>query len=277
MTKKGTKAHSSEATIDERYYVETAARTVRLLLAIAQIDEPASLPMIVAELGWSKPMVYRLVRTLVSIGALRQLDNKAYTLGPTMITLGESALRATRLVEVARPYLEQLHDELDETIVLTVLDGDEVIYLDRIEADKLLIPRTRLGSRLPAYCTSTGQVLLAGLEDEEIIARLARREFKKVAPNTLTSLDEVLERIHRVRRDGYALNDEELAVGHRATAAPVRDHSGEVAAAVSVSVPAARVSRAEIKRMATQVLTPTAERISSALGANLKFGSLSAA
>jgi IclR family pca regulon transcriptional regulator len=254
--------------IDERYYVETAARTMQLLLAVAELEGPAPLAAIVAKLGWSKPAVYRLVRTLETVGALRLQDGKGYVLGPALITLGQGALRATRLLEVARPYLEQLHAELEETIVLTVLDGDEVVYVDRIEADKILIPRTRLGSRLPAYSTSTGQVLLAGLGDDEVRRRLADREFEHIAPNTLNSLDALIERLATIRRDGYAVNDEELAVGHRAIAAPLRDYSGAVVAAVSVSVPSARISRKELTQHATRSLLPAARKISVGLGAD---------
>jgi IclR family pca regulon transcriptional regulator len=254
--------------IDERYYVETAARTMQLLLAVAELDGPAPLAAIVAKLGWSKPAVYRLVRTLETVGALRLQDGKGYVLGPALITLGQGALRATRLLEVARPYLEQLHTELEETIVLTVLDGDEVVYVDRIEADKILIPRTRLGSRLPAYSTSTGQVLLAGLGDDEVRRRLADREFEHIAPNTLGSLDALIERLATIRRNGYAVNDEELAVGHRAIAAPLRDYSGAVVAAVSVSVPSARISRKELTQHATRSLLPVARKISVGLGAD---------
>jgi IclR family pca regulon transcriptional regulator len=254
--------------IDERYYVETAARTMQLLLAVAELEGPAPLAAIVAKLGWSKPAVYRLVRTLETVGALRLQDGKGYVLGPALITLGQGALRATRLLEVARPYLEQLHAELEETIVLTVLDGDEVVYVDRIEADKILIPRTRLGSRLPAYSTSTGQVLLAGLSDDEVRRRLADREFEHIAPNTLDSLDALIKRLATIRRNGYAVNDEELAVGHRAVAAPLRDYSGTVVAAVSVSVPSARISRKELTRHATRSLLPAARKISVGLGAD---------
>ncbi len=94
--------------------------------------------------------VYRLVRTLEASGALRQQDGKGYVLGPALISLGQSALRATRLPEIVRPYFEQLYDQIGETVVLTVLDGDEVVYVDRIEADKVIIPRNHLGGRLPA-------------------------------------------------------------------------------------------------------------------------------
>lgn len=253
--------------IDERYYVDAAARTLQLLKVVADVDGPISLASLVSELGWTKPSVYRLVRTLEAIGGLRMQEDRGYVLGPALITIGQAALRATRLQDIARPRMEALREQLDETIVLTVLDGDEVVYVDRIEADKILIPRTRLGSRLPAYATSTGQVLLSGLDDEEVARRLKDREFEQLAPNTLRDLDELMERLAQVRRRGYAINDEELTVGHRSAAAPIRDRFGAVVAAVSVSVPAARASRAQLTEFATKALVPVAEEISTGLGA----------
>lgn len=253
--------------IDERYYVDAAARTLQLLKLVAEIAEPAPLTVLVARLGWSKPAVYRLVRTLEAVGGLRLEDGKGYVLGPALITLGQAALRATRLPDIARPHMEALHEQLDETIVLTVLDGDEVVYVERLEADKILIPRTRLGSRLPAYATATGQVLLSGLDDAEVRARTRARTFEPLAPNTLRDIDQLLERLREIRRCGYAINDEELAVGHRSIAAPVRDHTGGVVAAVSVSVPAARASRSQLTECATSALLPAVDRISAGLGA----------
>jgi len=252
--------------VDERYFVETAARTLRLLQTVATIDGPAPLTMIVERLGWSKPAVYRLVRTLEAIGALRQQDGAGYVLGPMLITLGLSALHATGLVGIARPHLERLHAEVEESVVLTVLDGREVVYVDRIEADKILIPRTRLGSRLPAYCTSTGQVLLAGLADQDVRRRLEGQAFDRVGPNTLETIDELMDRLEDIRRVGFAVQDEELTVGHRSAAAPVRDHTGATAAAISVSVPTARVTRQQLIRFATEAMVPAADAISLALG-----------
>jgi IclR family pca regulon transcriptional regulator len=258
---------SARPEIDPRYYVETAARTVELLRVVAAMDGPAGLGAIVDRLGWSKPAVYRLVRTLETTGALRaDPDGRGYVMGPIMITLGQAAVRATRLTEIARPQLERLAAELGETIVLTVLDGDEVVYLDRIESDQILIPRTQIGSRLPAYCTSTGQVLLAGLDDDEVRARLRGRRLRRRAPRTLTTVRALLGRLAETRRRGWAINDEELAVGHRAGAAPIRDHSEQVVAAISVSVPSARVGLDELERFVVERLVPTATAISVALG-----------
>lgn len=259
---------SAAPEIDPRYHVETAARTLELLHAVAETDAPASLGSLVARLGWSKPAVYRLVRTLEAVRALRQHDGKGYVLGPSLITLGHAALRATRLPETVRPYLEDIAERIGETVVLTVLDGDDVVYVDRIESDQILIPRTRLGSRLPAYCTATGHVLLANLADEEVRRRVEGRQLVAQTARTVSSIDELLERLDGVRCRGYAVNDEELAVGHRAVAAPVRDHRDACVAAISISVPSARVSRAKLERFAKDVLVPGARAASVALGAS---------
>jgi DNA-binding IclR family transcriptional regulator len=253
--------------IDSRYYVDTAARTLTLLHAVAESDEPASLGALVSRLEWSKPAVYRLVRTLEAVGALRQQDSKGYVLGPSIITLGQAALRATRLHDIARPYLEELADRVGETVVLTVLDRLEVVYIDRIESDQILIPRTKLGSRLPAHCTATGQALLAGFADDEVRRMYRGRRLEARTSHTIAGLDELIDRLAKTRRRGYALNNEELAVGHRAVAAPLRNHAGEYVAAMSISVPSARVSLEQLERFATEALLPVVDRASVALGA----------
>jgi IclR family pca regulon transcriptional regulator len=184
-----------------------------------------------------------------------------------MIWLGQAALHTTRLPEVVHPYLEDLFTKLGETVVLTILEGDEVIYVDRIEADHVIVERTHLGSRLPAYCTATGQVLLSGLSGNEVRQRLAGTTLIARGPNTLTSLSAVLERLAEIRRRGFAINDEELAIGHRSAAVPVLDHDGQVVAAISVSVAAGRVSPSEVQRFASEYLVPAAAAASAELGA----------
>lgn len=253
--------------VDERYYVETAARAIHLLKTIGECESPVSLAQLVDKMQWSKPSVYRLLRTLEAVGALRQQDSKGYILGPTIVALGQAALRETGLLETAGPHLRALHRALGETIVLTVLDGAEVVYLERIEADEILIPRTRIGSRLPAYCTATGQALLAGLSDEEIVRRHEGRTLSARGPNTITSMDRLLDRISAVRQQGYAINNQELTAGHRAAAAPIVDQRNETIAAVSVSVPTVRVSASALRRFADEHLVPAAKAISSDMGA----------
>jgi IclR family pca regulon transcriptional regulator len=257
---------------DQRYHVDTAVRTLALLEAVALIGKPAALNDIVARLGWTKPSVYRLLRTLESVGALRRTDGKHYVLGPKLIVLGQSALRATGLPEVARAKMEELQEEVGETIVLSTLDYRDIIVLDRVEANEILRPNYQFGDRLPAYCTSSGRVLMSDLTDDEIRERLADVEFERLGPRTPKSMDEVLKRMRAARKAGYSINDEELTLGHRSVAAPIRDHTGSVVASMSVSVPSVRVSVDELKKIATDHLVPGVEAVSAELAAPTPTG-----
>jgi IclR family pca regulon transcriptional regulator len=251
--------------VDDRYYLGSVGRAVSLLDYLARVQRPQKLADLVAGLGWNKPMVYRLVRTLETHGAVRA-HRDGYVLGPLVIALGQGALAAIQLPELARPHLERLHNEFNETINLSILDGDEIVILQRVETREILGLRLSVGSRLPAYCTSVGHVLLADLEDTEVERRLAHTEFDTVGPNTITSTAKLIERLHQVQIQGYAVNDEELAKGHRAAAAPIRDHSERVVAAINVSLPAARINERDVRSRIVPELVATATALSTQLG-----------
>jgi DNA-binding IclR family transcriptional regulator len=250
--------------IDPRYHLDAAARTIQLLQAVGEYG-PVSLAALTSKLGWTKPMVYRLVRTLHSCGALTLRDDR-YTLGPVMISLGHAALQSIRLVDVARPTLATIHEATGESTILTVLDGTDVVYVDFIETDHLIVVRARLGSRLPAYYAASGHVLLSGLPPESLTALFEDYEFAPPMPSSVSSLEELRRRVEETRAAGYALNDQEIAQGHRSTAAPVYDHAGRVAAAISLSVPSARVSREHLLRLTDEILVPETRKLSAALG-----------
>lgn len=257
-----------EEGIDPRYYVESVGRAIHLLLGMSRADRAVTLTDLVEILGWNKASVYRLLRTLDAYGVVRKADNRKYVLGPLLITLGQQALRSLDLPAIARPHLESLHTDLGETSNVAILDGDEVVYIARVEGSHILGARLGIGARLPAYCTSMGQVLLADLSDEAVQRCLSGSSLEAQGPNTLTSLPAVLERLALVRRRGYALNDQELAAGHRAVGAPIRDYSGRVVAGVNVSVAAARVSRQEMTSRIVPRLLEAAQEISAELGAS---------
>ena len=250
---------------DPRYYVESVARAACVLKVVASRNGPMSVAGLAKHLAWNKAAVYRIVRTLDALGLLRSTGG-GYVAGPALITLGQAALDATGLLPVARPHLEALSEELVETVVLTVLDGSDIVYVDCIEVEAVLMTRSTVGAHLPAYCTCSGQVQLAGLTDSEVSKRLSNVEMATRGPNTLSSLAELIPRLETIRDDGYAVNDQELAVGHRSLAVPVFSHDGRVTAALSVSVPTARVSLANLQRFLPALLT-AAEKISRDLGA----------
>lgn len=255
---------ASGGDVDSRYHLDAATRTIQLLQAVGEYG-PVSLAALTSKLGWTKPMVYRLVRTLHSSGALKLRDDR-YSLGPVMITLGYAALQSIRLVDSARETLSAVHEATGESTVLTVLDKTDVVYVDFLETDHLLVFRARLGSRLPAFCTSSGHVLLSGLGRPELRELFQAYRFEPPTSHSVASLSELIHRIDEVRTHGYALVDQEVADGHRSSAAPVYDHAGQVAASISISVPAARVSIDRLRTMTETVLLPQTRALSASLG-----------
>jgi IclR family pca regulon transcriptional regulator len=249
------------------YLLGTVDRAATLLRLLADLDKPVTFTELVEAMGLNKATVYRLVQTLLSSGFLRQAPGGGYTLGPALITLGQAALRETGLPEVAQPHMERLHERLQEVVVLSVLDGQEIVYVARLHASQILSIRGNVGDRLPAYCTSAGQAMLAGLDDEEVRALVV--DLPPAGPKAPSSMKQLLRKLADTRARGYAINDEELAVGHRAAAAPVLDHSNSVVAALSLSVPAARVSRDQVETFAVNALVPTAKQLSVDLGASV--------
>ena len=249
---------------DPRYHVDAAARTMQLLTAVAELA-PVTVTQLTKSLGWTKPMVYRLLRTLHACGALRLTDD-GYSLGPQMIFLGQAALKGLRLTEVARPRLARLHAAVGETVVLTILDRVDVVYVDFIETEHLIVARPRLGARLWAGNTASGHALLSTHSEEEVRALFRDADFSDELPHAVHSVDDLVGRVAQVRERGYSLVDEEVALGHRAAAAPVLDHNGRATGALSISVPASRVSMPRLRRMAEEHLVPEAAAISAALG-----------
>lgn len=233
---------------------------------------PARLRDLTERLGWNKTTVFRLVRTLQESGAVREVSPHGYALGPTMIRIGQAALHALQLPVVARPHLERLHSLTGETSNLAILNDDQIVIVQRVEGREILGLQLRSGSVLPSYCTSVGLVLLAGLPDEEVKRRLADCAFEARGPKSIRSMRELTERLSKVRAQGYAINDEELAAGHRAAAAPVLNHEYEIVAAINVSAPLARKSRNELMKELVPVLLEAAQAISAELGAESAGG-----
>src|SRR6476620_10743735 len=178
------------------------------------------------ELDLSRSTAHRYVATLAKLGYLQQdPDSKRYRLGPKVLDLGFSAINSMDVREISAPHLRQLSDETGYTVNLAILDGTDVVYIERCRSSRAgqreIDLNLHVGSRLPADCTSMGKVLLAFLPDEEREARLADLQLVPRGPNTLTKIPALRSELDRVRQAGLAVNDEELAYGLRSIAAPV--------------------------------------------------------
>jgi IclR family pca regulon transcriptional regulator len=191
------------------------------------------------ELSLSRSTAHRYIATLAQLGYLQQdPDSRRYRLGPKVVDLGFSAINSMELRHVAAPHLKALSEKTGRTVNMAVLDGTEIVYIDRCRAPdaREIDLNLHVGSRLPAYCTSMGKVLLANQRPEVLPGLLERMELTRRGPNTLTAREALATALQRVRQTGLAVNDEELAPGLRSLAAPIRDGFGEVVAAVNIAV-----------------------------------------
>jgi IclR family pca regulon transcriptional regulator len=251
-------------------YSQSLERGLAILGCFTSEHPVLGIADIADELGMSRSTTHRYVTTLLALGYLEQGRSRKYRLGLRVTDLGMSALNSTGLREHVHPFLEELRERIGYTVGLAVLDGEEILYVDRArswrraerETDQGLYP----GSRMPAYCTAMGKVLLAHLPDEVQRDLLAQLKLERNSPSTITSRQALRAELERISEDGYALNDQELRPGLQAIAVPVRDESREVVAAVGIAASPEAISLTELTDALGPHLISTAARISSRLG-----------
>ena len=208
-------------------------------LTIAQLSQRTAIP---------RAAVRRCLYTLSMLGYVGSEDGRTYALRPRILALGHAYLSSTPLVYAVQPLLDQITSLLHESSSLAVLEGDEILYIARSSTTtRLLSIDLGIGSRLPAYCTSMGRVLLAGLSDAEIDLYLSRVKLVKLTTRTVSSADELKVALNAIRRDGYAVVDQELEIGLRSIAVPVSDRDGRSVAAINIGTQSSRVSVAEME------------------------------
>jgi IclR family transcriptional regulator, pca regulon regulatory protein len=254
----------------EPRYSQSLERGLAILSCFTAKRPVLGIADIADELGMSRSTTHRYVITLVALGYLEQGASRKYRLGLRVTDLGMSAMNATGLREHAHPYLEELRQRTSYTVALGVLDGTEVLYLDRVRSfrrgQSALDLDLHAGSRVPAYCTAMGKLLLANIPESEQRDALATLKPTKRGPNTITSKKALRDEFDQVRDAGFAVDDEELAAELFAIAVPVRDAGGEVTAAVGLSAQSSMISLEEMVDALTPHLVSTADRISARLG-----------
>jgi IclR family pca regulon transcriptional regulator len=209
----------------------------------------------------------RIASTLEGAGYLRRdPETKRYRPSLKVLQLGFSALRSMDIRQSARPYLDRLSKETGETVSLAVLDGLEIVYVDRIRNRQIVGVVLGMGSRLPAHCTSMGKAMLAYLPEDQLKTRLNGAVLAACTGNTIVEIDSLEADLAKVRRRGYAVNNQELAVGLRAVAAPIWGEHGQVVAAINISGSTETISRSRLKQELVPLLSKTAAEISQSLG-----------
>jgi IclR family pca regulon transcriptional regulator len=251
-------------------YSQSLERGLAILGCFTSEHPVLGIADIADELGMSRSTTHRYVTTLLALGYLEQGRSRKYRLGLRVTDLGMSALNSTGLREHVHPFLEELRERVGYTIGLAVLDGSEILYVDRARSWRRAERETDLGlhpgSRMPAYCTAMGKVLLANLPDEVQRDLIAQLKLERNSPSTITSKQALRAELERIRADGYALNDQELRPGLQAIAVPIRDESREVVAAIGIAASPEAITVAELTDALGPHLISTAARISSRLG-----------
>jgi len=213
--------------------------------------------------GLDRATSRRCLLTLVERG-LATIAGKQFSLTAGILRLGYAYLAAMPLARLVQPYIEQLSTETDESCSVCVLDGAEIVYVARASQRRVMSIGLSVGSRLPAYCASMGRVLLASLPEAEARMILSKEKRPKLTPHTKTSIAELLRELAVVRARGYAVVDQELEIGLRSIAIPLRGRSG-VVGALNVGAQAARVTVRQLR----EEMLPVMLRVASVLAAHL--------
>ena len=246
--------------------IQSVARALTIVDTLAEVRGELALNEIATRLSLPKSTVHGLVSTLKDFGYIEQSTfTGKYRLGIRFFEIGHVVAQGWEVRKVAAPYIQKLLELLFETVHLAVLDKLEVLYIDKRESGESLRIVSQVGMRLPAHCTGVGKVLMAHLSPEERTELINKKGLPRFTKNTLTDVESLEDELTRIRMQGFAIDNEEIMDSLRCVAAPIRDQTGKVISAISLSGPVSRL-RGERFEHAIRSVTETAEEISAGLG-----------
>lgn len=250
----------------ERDYVQSLARGLDVIRAFTRNHSSMTLSEVSREAGVTRAAARRLLLTLVKEG-YAETDGKYFTLRPRVLELGYSYLSSVPFSEVAQPIMSEVVNKTQESCSAGVLDGTEMVFVARVQIERIMTVGLSVGSRLPAYCGSMGRILLASLPKERLEEVLENTTIERRTPYTVRNMVELREAIDLARLQGWAIIDQEMEVGLRSIAVPIRSRNGETIAALNIAVHAGRVSLEEIKERLLPPLLDASFKISERLPA----------
>jgi DNA-binding IclR family transcriptional regulator len=246
--------------------VNALERGISILEILARSEQPLGVTEIGAQIGVDKSSVHRLLATMTAHGFTEQdRDTRRYRLGTKIVELGHLATAKVRLVDEARPFVRELALRAGHSAHLAVMRDYRVVYLDEAVPHSGLRVDVPVGGLAPAYCTALGKALLSPLDDRDLSQFVAAVGLAPYTPNTIVNHDGLYQTLAEVRQRGYALDDEEFHEGVLCIAAPVRDHTATVVAALGISGPKQQVAAAGVDGLAATVVA-IAGRLSRRLG-----------
>ncbi|GII22872.1 IclR family transcriptional regulator [Planosporangium mesophilum] len=245
--------------------IDSVEKAFRLLQAFSAEHPTVTVSEAAQLTGLTRATARRILLTFVRLG-FAEAVGREFRLTPHVLRLGYGYLNSQPVAERAQPHMRALADKVLESCSMATLDEGEIVYLARVPAARSMSITLSVGSRLPAYPTSMGRVLLAALPPEQLQAYLDGSELRKLTPHTIDDADALRVELDQVRQQGYAVVDGEREEGVRSAAAPVRDASGAVIAAINVSANAARVSLRSLREEVVPHVVATADAISRDIG-----------
>lgn len=244
----------------EGEFVQSLERGLAVIRAFGADHPELTLSEVAKQTGLTRAAARRFLHTLVELGYMRT-DGRRFALRPRILELGYAYLSSLSLPEMALPHLERLVAQVHESSSMSVLDGDEVVYVARVATKRIMTVAISVGTRFPAYATSMGRVLLAGQSDDWLDGYLLSAELRRLTPHTVAEPARLRGQLATIRQQGYALVDQELEEGLRSIAVPVRGPDGRVLAAVNVSAHASRRTPEEMCQHLLPPLRATAQAI----------------
>ena len=224
----------------ETDFIGGFAKGLKVIEAFGETQPRLTISDVARDTGLDRATARRCLLTLAELGYARY-DGKVFELTPRILRLGHAYLSATPLPRLVQPFLDRLSEEVGQSASASVLDGTEIVYVARAAQKRVMSINLTAGSRLPAYCASMGRVLLAALPDAEARDILAASDLKANTPFTRTDPVALMAEFARIRRDGYAVIDQELEIGLCSIAVPLENARGRVVAALNIGAPAAHV------------------------------------
>ena len=227
-------------------FMTSLARGLAVIQAFSQKKRQLTISQVSAKTGFSRAAVRRCLYTLAKLGFAGSDDNRHFYLRPRVLALGHSYISSMPLATAAQPILEHFSRLMHESCSIATLDGLDIVYVARANVTRIMAIDLGVGSRLPAFCTSMGRVLLAHLPPDELESFLARIQFTRYTERTIVTVDKLRPVLRLVLRNGYSIVDQELELGLRSMAVPIQNPSGKVVAAVNVGAHAQRVSNQDM-------------------------------
>ncbi len=246
-------------------YVQSFARGLEVIRSFSAEAPQQTLSEVAARAGLTRAGARRILLTLQTLGYVES-DGKLFRLTARILDLGFAYLSSMPIWNLAEPVMEALVDEVKESCSAAVLEGTDIVYVLRVPTHKIMRNTLGVGSRLPAYCTSMGRVLLADLPDEELSRRLRASRPKALTRHTVTDIEALLAKVQQARRQGWCLVNQELEEGLISLAAPITNRAGRAIAALNISGQANRTSAKVAQEKLLPPLLQAARTISARLG-----------